>query len=638
MEKEKIKKLILKNLPVILIAILCNWLSYYYRVPAQNNILAFFSFMDYPMELLKAFPLSFNITDLLVSFGGGGLMFLLLEEKRTNQKHYRKGEEHGSGRWATSDEIKPYMDDTFKNNVILSQTEYMTLQGRPKDQRYARNKNIVCIGGSGSGKTRFVVKPNIMQMHSSYVVTDPKGTIVNELGTMLIKHGYKLKILNLINFNKSLRYNPLAYVHDEKDILKLVETIIQNTKGEGDKSGEDFWVKAEKLLYQALIGVIVDKFPDNEKNLTSVVELLKLCETHEDDETFKNSVDLYFEELEAEDPNHFAVIQYKNFKLAAGKTAKSILISCAARLAPFNIPQLRDLVSEDELELDKLGDQKTALFVIIPETDRTFNFLVSIMYTQMFNLLCVHADDDCGGRLPVHVRCLLDEFANIGKIPDFDILIATIRSREISALIILQSTQQLDSVYGKEKGAIIRDNCDTTIFLGGKSKETMKDLVELIGKQTIDDYNTSDSRGQSPSKGLNYSKLGRDVMTLDEMAVMDNSKCIVQIRGTRPFFSYKYEITKHPMYKWHASDDRDKNGNFIDKKWFDVEKYIKSVHQIPISMASLKKKLKGKEVKHYEIEAPLDFFEGDEIHDEISDEMIFTINNGIGISPKEVND
>jgi type IV secretion system protein VirD4 len=617
---ETFKKNLILNSPFIIIGVLMNWVSFISRTYYQGNIiLGFDGIIKNPVLLLKAFPLSLFPIDILIGVGSAFMLFLLVLEKRANRKKYRKGVEHGSARWGTTEDIKPYLDDVKENNIILSETEFLTMSGRPKSKElaeFARNKNILVIGGSGSGKTRFFIKPNIMQMHSSYVITDPKGTIVNELGNMLIKQGkYKVKILNLINFVKSMRYNPLAYVKDEKDILKLVETIISNTKGEGEKAGEDFWVKAEKLLYQAFIGAIVFEFPSFEKNLISVVEMLKMCETREDDETFKNSVDLWFEELEQKNPDHFAVIQYKNYKLAAGKTAKSILISCAARLAPFNIPQVRDLVKEDEMELDKIGDEKTALFVIIPDTDKTFNFIVSMMYTQMFNLLVTHADDECGGRLPIHVRCLLDEFANIGKIPDFDILIATIRSREISASIVLQSTQQLESVYGKEKAAIIRDNCDTSIFLGGKSKETMKDIVETLGKQTIDDYNTSDTRGSNLSKGLNYSKLGRELMTLDEMAVMSGKKCIVQIRGTRPFLSNKYDITIHERYKYHADGIK-------DKRWFDIEKYIKAKHHSPISYKALQRAMKGKKVKITENREPLHLFEGDEINHEDYNDLI----------------
>lgn len=628
MDEKKIKKALILNSPAIVLGLLGNWISYTVRVPYGGNMAtAIGAIMESPAVMLSALPLSLNLTDIAVGVGIGMILVLLMVEKRSNRKTYRKGVEHGSARWGTPEDSLPYKDEVLENNIILSQTEYLTLNGRPANPKYARNKNVICIGGSGSGKTRFFIKPNLMQLHSSYVVTDPKGTIVNELGTMLVKNGYELKIFNLINFNKSLRYNPLAYVKDEKDILKLVETLIANTKGEGSQAGEDFWVKAEKLLYQALIGAIITDFPKFERNFNTLVELIKLMEVREDDETFKNSVDLYFEDLESRNPKSYAVTQYKNYKLASGKTAKSILISCASRLAPFNIPQVQDLVKEDEMELEKLGDKKTALFVIIPETDRTFNFIVSMMYTQMFNLLCTHADDDCGGRLPVHVRCLLDEFANIGMIPNFDILIATIRSREISANIVLQSTQQLDSVYGKEKGAIIRDNCDTTVFLGGKSKETMKDLVELIGKQTIDDYNTSDTRGSNLSKGLNYSKLGRDLMTLDEMAIMDGGKCIVQIRGARPFFSDKYDLCKHPKYAYHASDKRDENGKIVDKKWFDVERFVNQQHKTPISMKALRKAQIGKTVRIRVNKEIVNMYEEDEVKKTIKTDLISNQTN-----------
>ncbi|AOY74745.1 Type IV secretory system Conjugative DNA transfer [Clostridium formicaceticum] len=605
-----LKKNLVFNSPLILIGVVMNWVSFISRTDYQGNIiLAIGEILNSPAVVLKALPLSFNPVDLIVASSVTLILLLLILEKRANQKKFRKGVEHGSARWGTAEDIKPYVDDDMRNNIILSETEFLTMSSRPKSKElieYARNKNIIVIGGSGSGKTRFFIKPNIMQMHSSYVVTDPKGTIVNEVSTMLLKHGYKVKILNLVNLSKSMRYNPMAYIKNEEDILKLVDTIIENTKGEGEKAGEDFWVKAEKLLYQAFIGAIFYEFPDFEKNLISVVEMLKMCETREDDETFKNSVDLWFEELEQKNPDHFAVIQYKNYKLAAGKTAKSILISCAARLAPFNIPRIRDLVKEDEMELNKIGDEKTALFAIIPDTNRTFNFIISMMYTQMFNTLCTHADDDCGGRLPIHVRFMLDEFANIGKIPDFDILIATIRSREMSASIVLQSKRQLKSVYGEDKAAIIEDCCDTTIFLGGKSKDTMKDIVETLGKETIDDFNTSDTRGSNLSKGLNYSKLGRELMTLDEMAVMRGRKCIVQIRGTRPFFSNKYEITDHPMYKYHAD-------GLEDPRWFDVEKYVKKQHQHPISYESLKTSMKGKTMRITENIEPVQLFEGDKL-------------------------
>ena len=464
--------------------------------------------------------------------------------------------------------LPPYMDPVFENNIILTQTERLMMSSRPKNPKYARNKNVLVIGGSGSGKTRFYVKPNLMQMspNTSYVVTDPKGTILIEVGKMLVNGGYRIKVLNTINFKKSMHYNPFHYIRSERDILKLVNTIIANTKGEGDKSGEDFWVKAERLYYCALIGYIWYEAPEEEQNFSTLLEFINASEAREDDEEFKNAVDLLFEELEAEEPNHFAVRQYKKYKLAAGKTAKSILISCGARLAPFDIQELRDLMAYDEMELDMLGDQKTAMFVIISDTDDTFNFVVAIMYTQLFNLLCDKADDEHGGRLPYHVRLLLDEFANIGQIPKFDKLIATIRSREISASIILQSQSQLKSIY-KDAAETIIGNCDTTLFLGGKESSTLKEISETLGKETIDLFNTSDTRGQSRSYGLNYQKTGKELMTKDELAVMDGGKCILQLRGVRPFLSDKFDITRHKRYK-ELSD-------FSKKNAFDVEQYMR---------------------------------------------------------------
>ena len=484
--------------------------------------------------------------------------------KGKNRKKFRQGEEYGSARWGKPDDINPYMDPEFSNNVILTQTEFLTMNSRPKQPKYARNKNILVIGGSGSGKTRFFVKPNLMQMHSSYVVTDPKGTVLVECGKMLERGGYVIKSLNTINFRKSMHYNPFAYIRSEKDILKLVNTIIVNTKGDGDKSGEDFWVKAEKLYYTALIGYIWYEAPEQEKNFTTLLEMINASEAREDDETFKNPVDVMFDELEAREPDHFAVKQYRKYKLAAGKTAKSILISCGARLAPFDIAELRELMSYDEMELDTIGDRKTALFVIISDTDDTFNFVVAIMYSQLFNLLCDKADDVYNGRLPVHVRCLLDEFANIGQIPKFDKLIATIRSREISASIILQSQSQLKTIY-KDAADTITGNCDCTLFLGGKEKSTLKEISEVLGKETIDLYNTSETRSSNNSYGLNYQKTGKELMSQDEIAVMDGAKCILQLRGVRPFLSNKYDITKHPKYR-QLSDYNKRNA-------FDIEKY-----------------------------------------------------------------
>ena len=502
----------------------------------------------------------------MIGVAGGIALRLVVYYKAKNAKKFRQGVEYGSARWENAKDIEPYMDAVFENNVLLTQTERLMMSGRPKEPKYARNKNILVIGGSGSGKTRFFVKPNLMQMHSSYVVTDPEGTVLVECGKTLKRGKYKIKVLNTINFAKSMHYNPFAYIRSEKDILKLVNTIIVNTKGEGQQSGEDFWVKVEKLYYTALIAYIWYEAPEEEQNFAMLIDLIDASEAREDDENFKNAVDLLFEELEAEKTNHFAVRQYKKYKLAAGKTSKSILISCGARLAPFDIKELRDLMEYDELELDTLGEEKTALFVIISDTDATFNFVVSIMYSQLFNLLCDKADDVYSGRLPVHVRMLLDEFANIGQIPQFEKLIATIRSREISASIILQSKSQLKAIY-KDNADTIEGNCDTTLFLGGKEKTTLKELAEVLGKETIDLYNTSDTRGTSQSYGLNYQKTGKELMSQDEIAVMDGGKCIMQLRGVRPFFSDKFDITKHKRYK-ELSD-------FDPKNAFDIEDYVK---------------------------------------------------------------
>ena len=502
----------------------------------------------------------------MIGVAGGIALRLVVYYKAKNAKKFRQGVEYGSARWENAKDIEPYMDAVFENNVLLTQTERLMMSGRPKEPKYARNKNILVIGGSGSGKTRFFVKPNLMQMHSSYVVTDPEGTVLVECGKTLKRGKYKIKVLNTINFAKSMHYNPFAYIRSEKDILKLVNTIIVNTKGEGQQSGEDFWVKVEKLYYTALIAYIWYEAPEEEQNFAMLIDLIDASEAREDDENFKNAVDLLFEELEAEKTNHFAVRQYKKYKLAAGKTSKSILISCGARLAPFDIKELRDLMEYDELELDTLGEEKTALFVIISDTDATFNFVVSIMYSRLFNLLCDKADDVYNGRLPVHVRMLLDEFANIGQIPQFEKLIATIRSREISASIILQSKSQLKAIY-KDNADTIEGNCDTTLFLGGKEKTTLKELAEVLGKETIDLYNTSDTRGTSQSYGLNYQKTGKELMSQDEIAVMDGGKCIMQLRGVRPFFSDKFDITKHKRYK-ELSD-------FDPKNAFDIEDYVK---------------------------------------------------------------
>ena len=517
---------------------------------------------------------SIHPTDILMGVGVAALIKFVVYTKGKNAKKFRQGKEYGSARWGTTKDIQPYVDEKFQNNILLTQTERLIINGRPANPKYARNKNVLVIGGSGSGKTRFYVKPNLMQMHSLYCVTDPKGTIVIECGKMLEDNGYEIKILNTINFKKSMKYNPFVYLRSEKDILKLVQTIIANTKGEGEKAGEDFWVKAEKLYYTALIGYILYEAPREEKNFATLLDMIDASEVREDDETYMNPIDRLFEALEKKEPTHFAVKQYKKYKLAAGKTAKSILISCGARLAPFDIQELRDLMKEDELELDTLGDRKTALFVIIFDTDDTFNFVVSIMYSQLFNLLCDKADDEYGGRLPVHVRCLLDEFANIGLIPKFEKLIATIRSREISASIILQAQSQLKAIY-KDNADTIVGNCDSTLFLGGKEKTTLKELSETLGKETIDLYNTSETRSNANSYGLNYQKTGKELMSQDEITVMDGSKCIFQLRGVRPFLSDKFDITKYKNYK--LLEDYDK------KNLFDIEDYIKRKGKVKLN-------------------------------------------------------
>ncbi|MFW5553458.1 VirD4-like conjugal transfer protein, CD1115 family [Lachnospiraceae bacterium HCP1S3_C3] len=569
------KKLVLLNIPYILVGYFCDKVAWLWRVSPGNNASDKMMAVMNSFDILFSNPLpSFHPRDLLIGTGCGIALRLVVYYKAKNAKKFRQGVEYGSARWGNAKDIEPYMDSVFENNVLLTQTERLMMSGRPKQPKYARNKNILVIGGSGSGKTRFFVKPNLMQMHSSYVVTDPKGTVLVECGKMLKKGGYAIKVLNTINFAKSMHYNPFAYIRSEKDILKLVNTIIVNTKGEGQQSGEDFWVKAEKLYYTALIAYIWYEAPEEEQNFAMLIDLIDASEAREDDENFKNAVDLLFEELEAETPNHFAVRQYKKYKLAAGKTAKSILISCGARLAPFDIKELRDLMEYDELELDTIGEKKTALFVIISDTDATFNFVVSIMYSQLFNLLCDKADDVYNGRLPVHVRMLLDEFANIGQIPQFEKLIATIRSREISASIILQSKSQLKAIY-KDNADTIEGNCDTTLFLGGKEKTTLKELAEVLGKETIDLYNTSDTRGTSQSYGLNYQKTGKELMSQDEIAVMDGGKCIMQLRGVRPFFSDKFDITKHKRYR-ELSDYDPKNA-------FDVEKYVKHLHHMKVT-------------------------------------------------------
>ena len=564
--KVDVKKLIILNIPYVIIFYLVDKVSWLYRHVTGDMVgmKLVNTFTNFNLAFRNPLP-SLHLTDILVGIAGALIFKAVVYYRSKNAKKFRQGVEYGSARWGTPEDIKPYVDEKDDNNIILTETERLTMSSRPKNPKYARNKNILVVGGSGSGKTRFFVKPNIMQLHSSYCVTDPKGTILVECGNLLAKARYQIKVLNLINFKKSMHYNPFMYIHSEKDILKLVNTIIANTKGEGDKSGEDFWVKAEKLYYQALIGYIWYEAPEDEMNFSTLLEMINASEAREDDENFKNAVDLMFEELAQREPDHFAVRQYAKYKLAAGKTAKSILISCGARLAPFDIRELRDLMSYDELELDLLGDRKTALFIIIPDTDDTFNFVASIMYTQLFNLLCDRADDVYGGRLPVHVRCLLDEFANIGQIPKFDTLIATIRSREISASIILQSQSQLKAIY-KDNADTIIGNCDTTLFLGGKETTTLKEMSEMLGKETIDLYNTSDTRGTNRSYGLNYQKTGKELMTKDELAVMDGGKCIMQLRGVRPFFSNKYDITKHKRYKYLSDYD--------PKQAFDIEKYM----------------------------------------------------------------
>lgn len=561
-DKEKFLK---QNIPYLAFFYVGNIFSHHVRAYTGGDIIDKIFQGILELNTMSFLP-SIHPTDILIGVGVAVLIKFMVYTKGKNAKKFRQGKEYGSARWGTRKDIEPYMDEKFQNNILLTQTERLTMNGRPANPKYARNKNVLVIGGSGSGKTRFYVKPNLMQMHSSYCVTDPKGTIVIECGKMLEDNGYEIKILNTINFKKSMKYNPFAYIRSEKDILKLVQTIIANTKGEGEKAGEDFWVKAEKLYYTALIGYIFYEAPREEKNFATLLDMIDASEVREDDETYMNPIDRLFEALEKREPTHFAVKQYKKYKLAAGKTAKSILISCGARLAPFDIQELRDLMSEDELELDTLGDRKKALFVIISDTDDTFNFVVSIMYSQLFNLLCDKADDEYGGRLPVHVRCLLDEFANIGLIPKFEKLIATIRSREISASIILQAQSQLKAIY-KDNADTIVGNCDSTLFLGGKEKTTLKELSETLGKETIDLYNTSETRSNQKSFGLNYQKTGKELMSQDEITVMDGSKCIFQLRGVRPFLSDKFDITKHKNYK--LLEDYDK------KNLFDIENYIK---------------------------------------------------------------
>ena len=580
------KELVLTNIPYALAAFYADRAFFLYRnSPGEDMGNKLLYAMEHADRIFAGFVLSNNWKDLLAGIVVAVVLKVLVWQKQADAKKLRKGIEYGSARWGTAEDIKPYMSEDPWMNIPLTATEALTMESRPKQPKYARNKNIVVIGGSGSGKTRFFVKPSVMQMNCSMVITDPKGTLIEECGKMLAKgppkkdkngnimkdksgkvvhEPYVIKVLNTINFSKSLHYNPFAYIRSEKDILKLVTTIIVNTKGEGEKASEDFWVKAEKLLYTALIAFIWYEGDEEEKNLNTLLDLLNESETREEDETYQNPVDMMFQELEERDPQHFAVRQYKKYKMAAGKTAKSILISCGARLAPFDIAELREIMSYDEMELDKIGDRKTALFLIMSDTDTTFNFVIAMLQSQLFNLLCDKADDEYGGRLPVHVRVIADEFANIGQIPQFDKLIATIRSREISASIILQSQSQLKAMY-KDSADTILGNCDTTLFLGGKEKTTLKEMSELLGKETIDLYNTSETRSNQKSFGLNYQKTGKQLMTEDEIAVMDGGKCILQIRGARPFFSDKYDITKHKNYRFLA-DENEKNRYKVEKE------------------------------------------------------------------------
>ncbi|MDD3139491.1 MAG: type IV secretory system conjugative DNA transfer family protein [Lachnospiraceae bacterium] len=566
MNTKKMKKLLILNLPYVLIGLFATNLGEAWRVAEGANIsekvqgLVFGGFA----EAFSNFMPSLVPFDLLVGIVLAATMRLAVYLKGKNAKKYRHNVEYGSARWGTHADIEPFMDPVFANNVILSQSERLTMNSRPAQPKNARNKNVLVVGGSGSGKTRFFIKPNLLQMHTSYVVTDPKGGLINEVGSALYENKYRIKVFNTINFKKSMHYNPFAYIHAEKDILKLVTTLIANTKGEG-KGGDEFWEKSEKLLYSALIGYIHYEAPEEEQNFATLLEMLNAMEVREDDEEFKNPVDLMFDELAKRDPDHFAIRQYAKYKLAAGKTAKSILVSCGARLAPFDIKKLREITAYDELELDTLGDKKTALFLIMSDTDGTFNFLISMIYTQLFNLLCEKADDVYGGRLPVHVRCLIDEAANIGQIPNLEKLVATIRSREISACLVLQAKSQLKAIY-KDNADTIIGNMDSQIFLGGTEQTTLKDLNTTLGKETIDMYNTGESRGTSQSYNMNYQKLGKDLMTIDELAVMDGSKCIVQVRGVRPFLSDKYDLTAHPNYRLTADCDK--------KNWFDVEKFL----------------------------------------------------------------
>ena len=561
----KAKKLVLTNLPYVLIGLACTNLGEAWRMAeggdATEKILGLFGAI--PAAFGNPLP-SFNVLDLCVGLVCGLLLRLAVYLRGKNAKKYRHNIEYGAARFGTVEDIRPYIDPKFQNNIILTQTERLTMDSRPKNAKTARNKNVLIVGGSGSGKTRFFIKPNLMQLHSSYVVTDPKGQLVLETGRLLERAGYKISVLNTINFKKSMHYNPFSYIHSEKDILKLVTCLIANTTGSGQK-GDEFWTNAEKLLYMALIGYIHYEAPEEEQNFGTMLEMLNSMEVREDDEEFKNPVDCLFDELKAKDPEHFAVRQYAKYKLAAGKTAKSILVSCGARLAPFDIAELRDVTAYDELALDTLGDRKTALFLIMSDTDSTFNFLISMVYTQLFNLLCEKADDVYGGRLPVHVRCLIDECANIGQIPNLEKLMATIRSREISACLVLQAQSQLKALY-KDNADTIIGNCDSRLFLGGSEPSTLKELSQSLGKETIDTYNTGESRGRETSHSLNYQKLGRELMSVDDLATLDGNKCILQVRGLRPFLSDKYDITKHPNYKYLSDADK--------RNTFDVEKYM----------------------------------------------------------------
>ena len=565
MKVKNIKPILLK-LPYLAFVYLFDKLCQAFRLSIRDNVLdTFLSLGEGFAKAFETFAPSFHPIDLTVSVFGTGLIFFVMYVRGLEARKYRKGKEYGSARWGNADDIAPYIDPVFENNVLLTNTERLMMSSRPSHPKYARNKNVLVVGGSGSGKTRFYVKPNLMQMHSSYVVTDPKGTVLIECGKMLQRAGYKIKVLNTINFKKSMHYNPFAYIHNETDILKFVNTLIENTKGDGEKSGEDFWVKAEKLYYCALIGYIHYEAPESEKNISTLLDMINASEAREDDEDFQNPVDLMFERLEEKEPEHFAVKQYKKYKLAAGKTAKSILISCGARLAPFDIKELRELMETDEMELDTLGDRKTALFIISSDTNSTFDFVNALICSQLFNVLCTKADDVYGGRLPVHVRCLLDEFANI-KIPDMQRLIAVLRSREISCSIVVQSQSQLKAIY-KDHADTIVGNCDTMLFLGGKEKTTLKEISEILGKETIDSFNKSENRGREVSHGLNFQKLGKELMTQDEIATMDGSKCILQVRGVRPFLSDKFDITAHPNYKYLSDFDK--------KNAFDPEKELR---------------------------------------------------------------